>query len=223
MSPTISTSCVPRMSANPCRTELPISRAPIGNNALSIGPRESPAYNYFQASLIANLTSGRIRLMPRQARKSNGETNGRSGNAGARADGVAPYFRPIFTANRKLLKVRSNKELLKRWLEDHPDFKKVPDNVKTGLANLKSVLRKSLRKRRGRQAAAEGEAGTSVAVATKPLFSKTRADSKLEQLEMQIDDCLSMAKLLDREGLDTIIKILRRARNAVVWKLGGEE
>jgi hypothetical protein len=162
--------------------------------------------------------------MPRQARKSNGETNGRSGNAGTRADGVAPYFRPIFTANRKLLKVRSNKELLKRWLEDHPDFKKVPENVKTGLANLKSVLRKSLRKRRGRKAAAQAAAGTAVATAkSSPLLSRTRADSKLEQLEMLIDDCMTMAKVLDRAGLDTVIKVLRRARNAVVWKLGGEE
>jgi hypothetical protein len=156
--------------------------------------------------------------MPRP-KKTNAQANGASG----KKEGVAPYFRPIFLANRKLLKTRSNKQLLAMWLNDHPGHKQVPDNVKTGLANLKSVLRKSLRKRRGRQAAAEMEAGTSVAVATKPLLSKTRADSKLEQLEMQIDDCLSMAKLLDREGLDTIIKILRRARNAVVWKLGGEE
>ena len=153
-------------------------------------------------------------------RKTNAQANG------AKEQGVAPYFRTILLGNRKLLKTRSNKVLLQRWLDDHPGHKEAPENVKTGLANLKSVLRKKLRGRRGRKAAAEAAAGTAVAVATvrvSPLLSKTRADSKLEQLEMQIDDCLSMAKVIDREGLDTIIKILRRARNAVVWKLGGEE
>jgi hypothetical protein len=157
--------------------------------------------------------------MPRP-KKTNAQANGSSGGK----DGVAPYFRPIFLADPKLLKIRSNKALLARWMEDHPGHKNVPNNVKTGLANLKSVLRKSLRKRRGRKAAAAAATGTAVATkAVSPLLSKSRADSKLEQLEMQIDDCLTMAKIIDRAGLDTIIKILRRARNAVVWKLGGEE
>jgi hypothetical protein len=43
---------------------------------------------------------------------------------------------------------------------------------------------------------------------------------KLEALEELIDDCLSLAKHLDREGLESIIKLLRRARNEVVWKMG---
>jgi hypothetical protein len=153
-------------------------------------------------------------------RKTNAQTNG----SGAKAEGVAPYFRPIFQANRKLLKIRSNKELLERWLADHSDFKTVPENVKTGLANLKSVLRKSMRKRRDRKASEEATANNVVATKKAPaMLSKTVADSKLEKLEMLIDDCLTMAKVLDREGLDTVIKVLRRARNAVVWKLGGEE
>jgi hypothetical protein len=151
-------------------------------------------------------------------RKTNAQTNG------SKAEGVAPYFRPIFQANRKLLKIRSNKELLERWLADHTEYKTVPENVKTGLANLKSVLRKSMRKRRDRKADEEATANNVVATTKAPsMLSKTVADSKLEKLEMLIDDCLTMAKVLDREGLDTVIKVLRRARNAVVWKLGGEE
>jgi hypothetical protein len=156
--------------------------------------------------------------MAKPGRKPNAQANG-----SAKSEGVAPYFRPIFETNRKLLKTRSNKELLDRWLADHPDHKEVPENVKTGLANLKSVMRKAMRKRRGRKAAAEAAAGTVVVKAASPLLSKTRADSKLEQLEMLIDDCLTMAKIVDREGLETVIKVLRRARNEVVWKLGGEE
>jgi hypothetical protein len=39
-------------------------------------------------------------------------------------------------------------------------------------------------------------------------------------IEEQIDDCLTAAKHMDREGLDDVIRLLRNARNAVVWKLG---
>ena len=52
-------------------------------------------------------------------------------------------------------------------------------------------------------------------------LSKRTADNKLENLEMLIDECLTMAKNLDRARLDNVIKVLRRARNEVVWKLGG--
>jgi hypothetical protein len=159
--------------------------------------------------------------MAKSARKSNGQTNGTAASADSTSEGVAPYFRPIFEANRKLLKTRSNKELLERWLADHGGYKEVPKNVKSGLANLKSVMRKSLRSRRKKKADATA---TSVAKpAASPFLSKNRADTKLEKLEMLIDDCLTMAKVLDREGLDHVIKDLRRARNEVVWKLGGEE
>jgi hypothetical protein len=139
---------------------------------------------------------------------------------------VAPYFRPIFEQNPKLLRTRSNKEVLERWLADHPGHKSVPNNVKTGLANLKSVMRKKMRKRRGRKAQADVATGTTAAVAKSgvaPMLSRNRADAKLEQLEMQIDECLMSAKVLDPQNLDDVIKHLRRARNLVVWKLGGEE
>ena len=39
-------------------------------------------------------------------------------------------------------------------------------------------------------------------------------------LETQIDDCLTFARGLDKEGLAGVIAHLRDARNAVVWKLG---
>jgi hypothetical protein len=46
------------------------------------------------------------------------------------------------------------------------------------------------------------------------------APKGLEALEERIDDCLTVAKHMDREGLDDVIRLLRNARNAVVWKLG---
>jgi hypothetical protein len=137
-----------------------------------------------------------------------------------RGDGesVSGYFRAIFKKHPSLLKARSNEELLQRWLADHPDEKEVPGRVKNSLANLKSVLRKKLRKRTGRSKGPEEpiSAMPTDEIATLP----TTASPNLETLEEQIDDCLTWAKSLDREGLESVINLLRRARNEVVWKLG---
>ncbi len=131
-------------------------------------------------------------------------------------ESVSAYFRKIFDENPKLLKGRSNEELLKRWLADHPDHKEVPEKIKNNLANVKSVLRKKQRKQGGRPKAEQPEAVAAVSEVARPKL----APKGLEALEEQIDDCLTAAKLLDREGLADVIGLLRRARNAVVWKAG---
>jgi hypothetical protein len=121
---------------------------------------------------------------------------------------ISGYFRAVFRENPKLLKTRSNQELLDRWQKDHPGEREVPNRIKQNLANIKSVLRK---KGRRRKAVAKG---TPQPVA---LVSPRRG---LVALEEKIDDCLSQAKRLDREGLEGVINLLRRARNDVVWRLG---
>src|SRR5439155_18222052 len=60
----------------------------------------------------------------------------------AGGESIMGYFRAIFKAKPKLLKVRSNEELFRQWLADHPGETTVPEKVKNGLANLKSLLRK---------------------------------------------------------------------------------
>jgi hypothetical protein len=126
---------------------------------------------------------------------------------------VSGYFRRIFAENPKLLKERSNEEILSRWLADHPGETEVPLKVKQGLMNVKSVLRKKGR-RRGRKPGVKTELADAVPVPVK------RSGSKLEHLEEQIDECLTAARSMDREGLDHVIRLLRQARNEVVWKLG---
>jgi hypothetical protein len=79
-----------------------------------------------------------------------------------------------------------------------------------------SVLRKKLRKKPGRPRK-EDQAPEAAAVPASPARISNRS---LEALEEQIDDCLSVAKHLDRDGLTNVIGLLRRARNEVVWKLG---
>ena len=127
------------------------------------------------------------------------------------------YFRKILLENPKLLKTRSNQELLDRWLADHPDQKAVPDNVKSAVSNAKGALRQKLRKRKGGRPKAEQPP----AAAGNGEPQKPKATPRvLERLEERIDDCLALAKHIDREGLEAVIKLLRRARNEVVWMIG---
>jgi hypothetical protein len=143
--------------------------------------------------------------------------------AGGKADGamsgdesISGYFRKIFLENPKLLKQRSNDELLRLWLADHPGHTDVPQKIKNNLANIKSVMRKKLRKRGGRPPKSEQPVGFVGEVARAKVSPRG-----LEALEEQIDECLDAAKRLDREGLSEVISLLRRARNSVVW-LGGQ-
>jgi hypothetical protein len=140
-----------------------------------------------------------------------GKDNSKADNG---AETVSSYFRRVFAENPKLLKSRSNEELLQRWLADHPGEKEVPRRVRQNLANIKSVLRKKGRKRGRRQEAEQTETADAIVTPVR------RSSRGLEQLEEQIDECLTAAKVLDREGLGHVIRLLRQARNEVVWKLG---
>jgi hypothetical protein len=144
--------------------------------------------------------------MPRGKQKSE-QSNGES---------VGGYFRRVFAERPELLGERSNDELLARWLKDHPQHKQVPVNVKNNLANVKSVLRKKGRKRRGRKARS---GGTEVQTAVATLSARTQS-TRLERLEEHIDEALTEARILDRAGLERVIQLLRRARNEVVWMIG---
>jgi hypothetical protein len=131
-----------------------------------------------------------------------------------KSESVMGYFRRLLLENPRWLGMRSNKPAFRRWLEDHPDQSEVPANVRNALANVKSTLRKKKGKRR-RAAAAGPEAPT-----PQPAAAPRPPHQKLERLENEIDECLSFAKALDRDGLQPVIQLLRRARNAVVWKTG---
>ena len=54
-----------------------------------------------------------------------------NGTPAPQSDGetVSGYFRRIFKENPRLLKERSNDELLRRWLADHPGHREVPQKV----------------------------------------------------------------------------------------------
>lgn len=119
---------------------------------------------------------------------------------------ISGYFREQFKANPGLLQTKSNEEILAKYRVDHnyaPDAE-LPPSIKNNLANIKSVMRKEMR-------TVSGESRVKVV---------SRVSSRLETLEELIDECLIMARTIDREGLAGVILMLRKARNEVVWKLG---
>jgi hypothetical protein len=129
-------------------------------------------------------------------------------------ENVSAYFRARFKENPKRLTAGSNQEVLQRWLADHPGEKEVPQRVKYILSNLKSVLRKKRRQKKGKPERPEP------ALAVEATNMPNTVLRGLEALEEQIDDCMSLARQLDREGLANVVQILRKARNAVVWQQG---
>ncbi len=153
-------------------------------------------------------------------RKTTGTTDAASGQdkdqAGAKGETISGYFRKVFEENAKWLDARSNDELLARWLKDHPGETEVPERVRQILSNVKSVLRKKIRTKPGKPKKENRPADAITATAEAPR-KRVRG---LDALEEQIDECLTLAKNLDREGLANVIGLLRRARNEVVWKMG---
>jgi hypothetical protein len=146
------------------------------------------------------------------AKKSRAEANNNPVDSGP-AESISGYFRRLFRENPKLLRSRSNDQLLRRWLEDHPGATEVPGTVKANLANVKSLLRRKGRKQRDR-----GQPGEQPQVA--PAAVTRLKGKELEHLEERIDDCMTLARGLGPVELERVILSLRRARNEVVWKLG---
>jgi hypothetical protein len=130
-------------------------------------------------------------------------------------ESTAGYFRKVFGEHPEWLAGPSNTDVFARWLQDHPGHAEVPEKIKQSLFNTKSVLRKESRKKRGRRKKGQPAAATA-ATAVAP---RKRVHG-LESLELAIDDCLTRAREMDSEGLAEVIRSLRQARNAVVWKLG---
>ncbi|MCI0376465.1 MAG: hypothetical protein L0215_02540 [Gemmataceae bacterium] len=118
------------------------------------------------------------------------------------------YFRRVYEENRPWIKLRSNAKMVERWLADHPGHTEMPDDMRGTMANVKSILRS---KRRRRKKAAQ-EAGVVPMIKPRP--------ANLDNLEIEIDDCIMMAHRINPTGLEDIIKLLRRARKEVVLKMG---
>jgi hypothetical protein len=144
------------------------------------------------------------------ADKANGSSTGQ--------ETVGGYFRRVFRENPAWLDGRSNAEVLKRWLADHPGEQEVPDRIKNIMSNVKSILRNKERQKPPKRPKTEKAAPTTPPVeVTSPPKSVAKG---LEALEERIDGCLMLARGLNREELAEVVALLRQARNRVVWQLG---
>ena len=129
------------------------------------------------------------------------------------------YFREIFTENPQWLDQRSNADVYARYRQDHnvAEDEPVAKHVKEALANTKTQLRKqvkngeSLTAVTGKPAKRGRKPGTTASTASAGAPVK-----RMEQLEEQIDDCMLAAMNLDRTGLDSVIRHLRRARKEII-------
>lgn len=134
----------------------------------------------------------------------------------ARRLSVRGEFVEMFKEHPDLLGNRNNDEITDIWLKRHPEHSEMPRNVRNTLANVKSQLRK--KERRSKHTGVNG-------FAMPVLNGNTNAAINLEGLEIRIDEALTVARSLapaslDAPGLESVIRLLRRARNEVVWMLG---
>jgi hypothetical protein len=120
------------------------------------------------------------------------------------------YFRELFHQNPEWVAATSNADVVARWKTDHPG-KEMTNSHKQAMANVKSSLRNRARggKKRGRKLLRLVTAA-----------GQRTGHSNLVSLELRIDDCLSLARQMDPEGLHNVITNLRKARNEVVLKSG---
>lgn len=160
--------------------------------------------------------------MAKTGGKTNADDNTSSAsddNAAApdKAESTAAYWKRILLERPRLINSKRGNEVLREiWMTDHPGHAEVPANIIANLSNVKSLLRSKRHKGKRVAAAAEQEE-TPAAAAPVKTPARQRA---LAALEDRIDDCLMLARDLNRPDLATVIDRLRRARNEVVVQIG---
>ncbi len=131
----------------------------------------------------------------------------------------ASIIRGYYQQNPDWLSSPSNEALIERFKKDHPGQSWTKKHQQ-GAANEKTKLRKKmgLVKRRRRR---KGGAAAGAAASNESRVTRVRASSgALEQLELHIDECLSMAARQANPALDGAVKALRVARRNVAWAMG---
>lgn len=123
----------------------------------------------------------------------------------AKPTSVSGYFRSLFQESPELIDQNNAQQLVSRFLAEHPGHDE--KRIRNSLANVKSLLRRQKRDHQDRT----GQIDSS--------NNNRFTHVSLELLEEHIDDCLTIARALDRQLLDQVIRLLRRARNEVVLKI----
>jgi hypothetical protein len=138
----------------------------------------------------------------------------------AKAPSTAGYFKALFNENPAWLNEGSNADLIDRWKKDHPG-QQVTKSILNGLANTKSLMRKAKGLSKGRRRRRRKGVAVAAGAGEPAAARKVRAPyTVLEKMEGLIDDCLTLARGQNSEGLDNVVKHLRVARRQVAWEMG---
>jgi hypothetical protein len=137
--------------------------------------------------------------------------------AKAAAESKSSVFKRLFDARRDLLQVPSIDEIMKMY--EAEIGKSANDKDRQVAANIKSRMRKKLgmrRGRRGRKRRAGRPAGTPA------MATVARASASMLALEDSIDDCIYLARKMETDRLDDVVRLLRRARNHLIVMTGAK-
>jgi len=138
-----------------------------------------------------------------------------------KAPSFASVIRGYFEENPDWLEGPSNQALIERYLKDHPGEQWTKKHQQ-GAANEKTKLRKKaglVRRKRRKRGRPAGD--SAAAAANESRVTRVRPSAgALEQLELLIDDCLSLAARQNNPALENTVKHLRVARRGVAWAMG---
>jgi hypothetical protein len=138
--------------------------------------------------------------MAKKAAKSNGES-------------ISAYFTKLFQEHPEWVDLATNKPILDHWKQQRgADMDKKTRQI---MANQKSKMRKKMRGEDSRAPARPGRKAKKRGRRASPVAPK-QAVPALERLEVMIDGCLSAARALEVENIETVIRPLRQARNNIV-------
>src|SRR5262245_56698903 len=130
----------------------------------------------------------------------------------SKGESLSGWFRQYWRDHPDAVRSKSNDEVVDAWKSAHPG-RSVSDRERQAMANTKSSVKKELgiRRRRRRKAGA-----VAAAPGKGPRGPRANAvGGGLEQLELNIDRCLSVARgYEDRdEDMQKVVRHLRIARN----------
>jgi hypothetical protein len=140
-----------------------------------------------------------------------------------RTKGKAPSFasviRGYFEDNPDWLQGPSNQALIERYLKDHPG-ESWSKRHQQGAANEKTKLRKKMGLVRRRRRRGRGVAMAASAASESRVIRVRTSSGALEQLELLLDDSVSLALRQNNPALEGVVKHLRVARRGVAWAMG---
>jgi hypothetical protein len=134
---------------------------------------------------------------------------------GVKDKSTAAYWKRILEGHPELVDEQgSNQKLEQLWLADHPGQTAMPKTIRQNLANIKSTIRRKRREEEEEKASARRKENK----AANGVGGRPSARRSYEALELELDECLAQARVIDKDGLEKVIQHLRAARNELIRK-----